>query len=87
MEEQRKQEIARWHEKDKLFQLSEEELAAQPADVQYTRMRYEREIEAFEFVHMIKYMPRAEAIIAAHTKALHVVKNWNSLKKSPQEWR
>lgn len=83
----KERDVKRWHEKDKLFQLSQSELEGQSPDIQYQRMRYEREIEAYEFVRMLQSgMPRDRAIKESSKKADWVVANWNSIKKHPDKW-
>lgn len=81
------QEIKRWHEKDELFQLSDAELASKPVDVQYTHMRYVREIEAYEFIRLLRagYLHK-NAAINARKSADNIVKNWNAVKKHPSTW-
>jgi len=80
-------EIKQWEEKDMLFQHTEAELAEQPIEIQYAYMRYAREIEAYEYVKLLRsgYV-YAKAASLARKAANDVVKNWNSVKKHPSTW-
>jgi hypothetical protein len=69
--------IAREHERDKLLSLSLEDLAKESGPNQYQRMRYEREIEGWEYVRMLRMgKTYADAARLARIEADDVVKNW-----------
>lgn len=84
---EKEQDVRNWFEKDRLFQFNEFELNKLTPDEHYDRMRYEREIEAHEFVRLLRTgMERQKAVTEARKEADKVIRNWNMIKKHPRTW-
>jgi len=77
MEEPSQEEIKRQIERDKLFFILLDELDRESPAVRYQRMRYEREIEAAEYMRLLRAgFVQEKAIIEARKKADIIVLNW-----------
>lgn len=72
-----KQQAERIRERDKLFALKPSEVANLPHADQYQRMRYEREIEAYRYVQLLRTgLSYKEAATEARKQADSIVANW-----------
>ena len=74
-----KQQLERIKERDRLFLLKPSEIEKLSHSEQYQRMRYEREIEAYCYIQILKSgIWHKEAAIEARKQADNIVANWQN---------
>ena len=65
--------------------MSQLELEAQPSDVSYQRMRYERSIEGTLYAaYLRKGFTNDKAVKAARERADYIVANWDRINTNPK---